>query len=175
MNIPKQQLMPKYEFQKQYDQAIDKLNLSTDNDIKLNDYHIRDKIFAAERWMKEQPQLELKVFHHFSYGIYARELHIPEGTILTGEIHKFENLNILSKGRISVLTEEGIKEVGAPFTVVSPPGTKRIAYAHTDCIWTTIHGTFERDLDIIKQQFVATTEKDWLEFCGANQLLLALD
>ena len=136
---------------------------------------VREQLFAVEAWMKQQEQLELKVFHHFSHGVYARELHIPKDTILTGEIHKFENLNILSKGRISVLTEEGIKEVQAPFTIVSPPGTKRIAYAHTDCIWTTIHGTFERDINKIKQQFIAANEEEWLEFCGANQLLLALD
>jgi len=57
---------------------------------------IIDKVFAAEAFMKEQPQVELKVVHHFSKGVYARELHIPAGVILTGEIHKFKNLNILS-------------------------------------------------------------------------------
>lgn len=140
--------------------------------LELGEKSIRQKVLAAEAWMKEQPQLNLKVVNHFSYGVYARELHIPAGTVLTGEIHKFENLNILSKGEISVLTEEGIKRVQAPFTIVSPPGTKRIAYAHTDCIWTTIHGTHEKDIDAIESFFIAKTENDWLEFCNANQLEL---
>ena len=139
------------------------------------EHSVRQKVFAAEAWMKQQPQLELKTINYFSYGVYARELHIPEGTILTGEIHKFENLNILSKGRISVLTEEGIKEVEAPFTIVSPSGTKRIAYAHTYCIWTTIHGTFEKNVDRIRQQFIAASEEEWLDFCGANQLQLGFN
>lgn len=143
----------------------------TKNDL-LN---IRSKVFAAEAWMKEQPQLNLKVVNYFSYGVYARELHIPAGTILTGEIHKFENLNILSKGEISVLTEEGIKRVTAPFTIVSPAGTKRIAYAHSDCIWTTIHGTHEKDLDAIEAFFIAKNENEWLEFCNANQLELGFN
>jgi len=136
-----------------------------------------EKVYELEALMKLQPQLQLKVVNYFSHGVYARELHIPAGTMLTGEIHKLENLNILSKGDISVLTERGMVRVQAPFTVVSPPGTKRIAYAHTDCIWTTIHGTFEKDIDKIAQYFIATSEQEYLEYCGhfGNQLALDLN
>lgn len=130
----------------------------------------REKVLLAEAFLKEQPQLDLKVVHHFSKDVYARELHIPADTILTGEIHKFENLNILSKGRMQVLTENGVQEVEAPFTIVSPAGTKRIAYTLTDCVWTTIHGTDETDVDIIKDTFIAKSEKEWLDFCNINQL-----
>lgn len=128
--------------------------------------NMRDKVFAAENIMRKLPQVELKVIHHFSEGVYARELHIPAGVILTGEIHKFRNLNILSKGRIQVLTEDGMKEIEAPFTVVSPAGTKRIARALTDCVWTTIHGTDETDLDKIESHFIAKSEQEWLAYCG---------
>jgi len=121
---------------------------------------IRQKVFAMENLMRQYPQIELKVIHHFSKGVYARELHIPAGVILTGEIHKFENLNILSKGRIEVLTEKGMQEVEAPFTVVSPAGTKRIARAITDCVWTTVHGTDENDLNIIEKTFIAKSEQE---------------
>lgn len=130
----------------------------------------RAKVIAFENILKEYPQLELKVIHHFSKGVYARELHIPAGTILTGEIHKFENLNILSKGCIQVLTENGMQEVEAPFTVVSPAGTKRVARALTDCVWTTIHGTELKDVNEIKQIFIAADEDEWLEFIGSKQL-----
>jgi len=128
------------------------------------------KVFAIEAIMKEQPQVELKVIHHFSKGVYARELHIPAGIILTGEIHKFENLNILSKGKIQVLVGDAVQEIEAPFTVVSPAGTKRIARALTDCVWTTVHGTNELDVGIIEKTFIAKSEQEWLEFCNANQL-----
>lgn len=138
----------------------------------------RDKVFAIEALMLEQPQVELKVVHHFSKDVYARELHIPAGIILTGEIHKFENLNILSQGKMQVLTENGVEEVEAPFTIVSPAGTKRIARTLTDCVWTTIHGTNgikidpcnKDDLKLIEQTFIAKNEQEWLEFCNANQL-----
>jgi hypothetical protein len=91
---------------------------------------------------------------------------------LTGKIHKYPQLNILSKGRISVLTEDGVKEVEAPFTVVSPAGTKRIAYAHTDCVWTTILNTDEKDPEKIEKLFTTDDENEWLEFAGLNQLAL---
>lgn len=143
--------------------------------MQLTEINIRDKVFIAEEYMKAQPQVKIAVKHHFSYGVYAREITIPAGTLLTGEIHKFENLNILSKGEMSVLTESGMQKVSAPFTVVSPAGTKRIAYTHTECIWTTIHGTFSTDVDEIKNKFIATSEQEWLEFSGANQLKLGFD
>jgi len=133
-----------------------------------------EKVLSIEAWMKEQPQLNLKVVNYFSHGVYARELHIPAGTLLTGEIHKLENFNILSKGDISVLTDDGMKRVEAPFSIVSPPGTKRIAFAHTDCIWTTIHGTFETDIDKIKHYFIAADEQEWLNYCG-QQLCLPFE
>lgn len=137
--------------------------------------NLRDKVSAAEEYMKLQPQVDIEVKHYFSHGVYAREITIPAGTVLTGEIHKFENLNILSRGEMSVLTESGMQRVSAPFTVVSPPGTKRIAYAHTECVWTTIHGTFITDVEEIKNQFIAADEQAWLEFSGANQLALDLN
>lgn len=121
-------------------------------------------VFEAEQAMLQMPQVEMKVVHHFSPGIYARELHIPKDTILTGAIHKFANMNILSHGEISVLTEDGIKRVKAPFTIVSPPGTKRIAYAHEDCIWTTFFPTEETDPEKIIEQFTTNDDQEYLAF-----------
>lgn len=129
----------------------------------------RDKVNIIEAEMFKHEQLELPVKHHFSQGVYARELFIPAGTLLTGKIHKFQQLNILSAGEISVMTEDGMKRVSAPFAVVSPPGTKRIAYAHTDCVWTTIHGTDETDLEKIETHFIAESEADYAAFLEQAQ------
>ena len=142
--------------------------------VSLDNLNTRDKIFAAEAFMREQPQVEIPVKHYFSQGVYAREITIPAGVILTGDIHKFTQLNILSKGRMQVYTEEGIREVEAPFTVVSPPGTKRIAHTLTECVWTTIHGTDETDVNEIEKVFIAKSENEWLEFSKSAQLELAL-
>lgn len=130
----------------------------------------RDCVSLIEAEMLKVPEhptdgrVTLAVKHHFSPGVYARELFIPKGTLLTGKIHKFAQLNIMSQGDMSVLTEDGVKRVQAPFTIVSPPGTKRIAYAHEDTVWTTILATEETDPDEIEREFVADTEQDYVAF-----------
>lgn len=125
---------------------------------------MRDKVKALEAEMLKMPQVEMPAVHYFSQGVYAREITIPKGTVLTGKIHKYQQLNIMSKGDMSVLTEEGIKRVKAPFAIVSPAGTKRIAFAHEESVWTTIHGTEENDLEKIEQHFIAQNDAEYLEF-----------
>ena len=52
--------------------------------------------------------------HSFSEGIYVREITIPEGTVLTGKIHKHRHPNFLLKGEVIVITEEGRETLTAP-------------------------------------------------------------
>lgn len=136
---------------------------------------LRDKVNIAEQWMLQQPQLELTVKHHFSPGVYARELFIPAGTMLTGAIHKYEQLNIMSAGTMLLVTDDGCIEVSAPFTIVSPPGTKRIAYAQTDCVWTTILGTDETDVPKIEAHFTAKSEAEYQAFLVGPDVLKDLE
>lgn len=125
-----------------------------------------EKVDALEAALREMEPADLPVKNYFSKGVYARELFIPKGTTLTGKIHKFENLNIMSKGDMSVMMDDGtVKRVQAPFTIVSPPGTRRAAYAHEDTIWTTIHGTESTDVDEIEGIFIAQTPAEYALFC----------
>lgn len=125
---------------------------------------MRDKVNALEHEMRKFDPIDLPVLHHFSDGVYARELFIPKGTLLTGKIHKFRQLNIMTRGVMDVLVDDQIKRVTAPFVVVSPAGTKRVAYAHEDTVWITIHGTEETDLEKIEQHFIAENDADYSAF-----------
>lgn len=140
------------------------MNAFTQLQPQLAPLGMREKVFAIEAEMRKRDMLDLPVRHFFSQGVYARELFIPKGTLLTGQIHKFQQLNIMSQGEMSVLTEEGVVRVKAPFTIVSPPGTKRIAFAHEDTVWTTIHGTDETDLEKIEAHFIAKTDDEFRVF-----------
>lgn len=132
---------------------------------------ISQSIAEIESHMSEMPQAEIVTRHHFSpQGVYAREITIPAGVLLTGRVHKYAQLNILSKGDISVLTEDSIRRVQAPFTVVSPPGTKRIAYTHTECVWTTIHACTETDPDKIEALHTVATVEEYQAFCKAKEI-----
>jgi hypothetical protein len=122
---------------------------------------IRQGIMKLEdrmRWaLKEEllPEHKCILTHHFAPGAYGREIYIPKGSLLVGKIHKHAHINVLSKGTVSVMTEDGPEEFSAPRTWVSTPGTKRVVYAHTDVIWTTIHVTEETDLVKIEDDVIA--------------------
>lgn len=138
------------------------------NDVSAT---LRDKVRATEELMRGLPQVELPVKHHFSHGVYGRELIIPKGVTLTGKIHKYSQLNVLVSGALLVLTENGVVEARPPFVIVSPPGTKRIAYALEDTIWLTVHGTHETDLEVIEATFIAQSEVEYLQFCAQQKQL----
>lgn len=123
--------------------------------IHPNDPELREKILGLEKFLMELPdhlKVELPERDHFAPGVYARELPIPSGTLIVGKIHKYQNMNILASGDISVLTDNGIQRIVAPAVIVSPPGTKRVGYAHSDSVWITIHGTHETDVAKIEAE-----------------------
>jgi hypothetical protein len=127
---------------------------------------MRDKVTIMESEIKKVECLNgLKLTHRFSDGVYARELFIPKDTIIVGKIHKYENLNFLLQGEVSVLIDDEIKRIKAPHTVVSPAGTKRIAYTHSDTIWTTVLRTDETNVDKIEDYFTAQSEQEFIAFC----------
>lgn len=99
----------------------------------------RDSVQALESRMLGLPQVELDLFQHFAHGVYARELHIPAGVLLTGKIHKYSCINVLLKGTIAIVTEAGKKLMKAPAIFPAPAGVKRTGYAVTDTIWVTVH------------------------------------
>lgn len=116
----------------------------------------RAQIERLEAEMRQFEQTHIEPVHHFADGLYAREITIPAGMLLTGKVHRTEHLNIVSKGRITVWTEDGMRTVEAPCTLVSRPGTKRVGLAHTDTVWTTIHANAgdERDLDKLEERLI---------------------
>lgn len=123
---------------------------------KEGDAAVRAKILHMEEEMRKHPeQLELTVKHYFAPGNYAREIFLPKGCVVTGKIHKHAHLNIISKGKVSVVTEFGPMVIEAPYTFVSEAGTKRALYADEDTIWTTIHPTDETDVAKIEDEIIA--------------------
>lgn len=123
---------------------------------------MRAHVERLEGFIEQMPQVECPVRWHFAPGIAAREMFIPAGTILTGAVHKTEHLNIISAGRILVTTDEGPREIVAPHTMTSLPGTKRAGVAMEDTVWTTIHATDERDPDKLVALLTESTAAELL-------------
>lgn len=132
---------------------------------------MRGRIEALESQIEKMPQAECPVRHHFAPGIYAREMTIPAGVVLTGAVHRTEHLNVISKGRITVSTDDGMRELSAPCTFISKPGTKRVGYAHEETIWTTIHATETTDIDQLVEELTESTARELLGGSDNVQLL----
>jgi len=128
----------------------------------------REQIVRLENELRKFEPIEIETTHRFADGVYAREIFIPKGCLLTGKVHKTVHLNIISKGEITVWTEDGMKRLKAPFSLVSKPGTKRVGFAHEDTVWTTIHGTHETDLAKLEADLI---EPEVIEYQGEMQCL----
>ena len=98
--------------------------------------------------------------HRFSLGIYCREIHIAAGHIVIGKIHKFEHLNVISKGHVTCLTEFGIEEYHAPYTFISRPGVKRVVFAHEDTIWAGFFPAETTNPDDVEEKIICKTYAD---------------
>jgi len=138
-------------------------------DVATNRIALATRLEQAIR--NELPLIDGEVVNHFSHGVYGRELRVPAGSVIVGHIHKFENMNVLLEGEMTVITEDGPKRIGPGFLIVSPPGTKRAAYAHTDCRWLTVHGTHETNIDLIESEFIVHSEQEYIAFCEQQKLL----
>lgn len=136
----------------------------------------RDRVVALENAILNEglPLFDPPITNHFSEGVYGREMFMPAGTVLTGKIHKFSNMNVLLEGEVLVSTDKGIEHVKAGFMIVAPAGAKRVFYALTDARWLTIHGTHKTDVSEIEAEFIAQDEQEFVAFCN-DQLKLERD
>jgi len=125
----------------------------------------RQKLYDLQASLAQLPDIEFPLQHVFAPGVYARTIILPAGSVIVGKIHKHAHVNILSMGTVDVITESGgVERLSGPLTMVSPPGTKRAVYAHTDSVWTTIHPTNETDLDKIEDEVIAKTYSEYERF-----------
>ncbi len=129
----------------------------------------RAAIERLESAMRELPQIELETRHHFSQGMYCRELSIPKGVCLVGKAHKQRHFFMLLKGRILLSDGAEAKEVCAPAIFSCEAGTKRAGLALEDVVCVNIHRTDLTDLDAIEAEQI---ESDDLALFDARNKVL---
>lgn len=103
----------------------------------------RQQIDTLEAGLLQLPQVDIPVQHRFAEeeGLYAREIVIPRGALMTGRVHKHQHVSIMISGDMTVLTETGMQRVKGYHCWICPPGTKRVGYAHEETRWLTVHHT----------------------------------
>lgn len=130
-------------------------------DIKKD---IRTKILIVENEISKLPGAMFNdcfpLIHTFADGMYIREIRVPKGNLVVTKIHKLTHPFFLLQGECSILTEEGVKRIKAPYSGITQVGTKRIIYIHEDVIWTTVHATEKTDLKEIEEDIIAKDFKE---------------
>lgn len=134
--------------------------------FELSPAEMRKKVEALQEAMTDFPQVECPVRHFFAPGLFAREMTIPKGVTAVGAVHKTKHLTTISKGRILMMTDDGVMEITAPYTAVSEAGIKRAAYALEDTVMTCYHPTEETDLDKLAIELTDCTIQ---QLCGGSE------
>jgi hypothetical protein len=116
---------------------------------------------------------DLPVQNDVYNGMYIRQMLIPEGVVLTGKIHLEDHICILSQGDLSVMTDDGLKRLQAPFIFNARAGLKKMGYAHKDCTFTTVHATNLTDIDEIEAALLSDGDISWVD--GLMQELRLLE
>jgi hypothetical protein len=133
-----------------------------------------EKVQTLEKHFLNEKQADCPVTHRFAPNIYIREVFIPAGTFSIGHYQTTEHLNIMLKGRVTMVNEDGSHtEITAPQTFVAKPGRK-IGYIHEDMIWQNVYSTNETDIEKLEAMFLFKSIT-WQENQKSQELLLTLD
>lgn len=127
---------------------------------------IRTAICRLESWLWAQDNKilpkDLPTEHVFAPGVYLRTVYMLKGEVWIGKIHKHAHGNIISQGKVSLITEFGPEEREAHDQFVSPAGTKRAIVVLEDTIWTCVHANPDnvQDLDKLEEMFIVKSHAE---------------
>lgn len=132
------------------------------------------QVETLEQGFLQQEQQDCPVVHRFGPGIYIREVTIPGGTLSIGHYQKTTHLNIMLKGRVIMVNENGEKtELVAPQTFVSGPGRKVGLIVET-MVWQNVYATTETDVEKLEELFLEKSQV-WKDYKKEQDLLLSFD
>lgn len=108
----------------------------------------------VEALMLNEEQVSCPVVHRFGPGIYIREVSFLAGTYAIGHHQNFEHVNILLKGSVAMLSDEGLpRELVAPFFYIGKPGRK-VGYIREDMVWQNVYATEETDIEKLEAYYL---------------------
>lgn len=125
----------------------------------------REKIKLLEDTLCKHPDAKFAdnacpLKHTFADNLYIREITMPANTVVTSKIHKTNHPFFVLRGDVSVVTEEGVVRIKAPYWGITKAGTKRALHIHEETVWITVHSTKETDLKKIEEEVIAKNYKE---------------
>lgn len=90
-------------------------------------------------------EVDLGTVHHFSSGVYAKEMHLPKDYFAVSHAHAYDHMSILASGVVEVVTDDGKATYTAPACIEIKQGVHHMIRALEDATWFCIHATNETD------------------------------
>ena len=131
-----------------------------------------ERIAKFDAVLQALPQADCPIRESFLNGLYIRQITIPKGVAIVGAVHKSENVVMINKGVLRVVTEDGFRDVKAGDTLTIQPGQKNCVYAIEECVWTNIFAnpTNERDTKKLVEMLSESKASDLLGGATNKQL-----
>ena len=94
------------------------------------------------------------VSHHFSDGLYAKEMYLKAGYIATSHSHKYSHLSILAKGEVYLRVNGVISYHASPCCIEITAEQEHEISAITDVVWYCLHATEETDINKVDEVLI---------------------
>lgn len=94
-------------------------------------------------------QEDMGIKHHFSQGLYAKEMLIPKDCFVVQHKHEYDHLSVLAHGAVLVDVDGQATMYVAPTCVNIKAGINHKIIAVQDSVWYCIHATDDTDVDHI--------------------------
>lgn len=98
--------------------------------------------------------------HEFGEGTYIRKITMPAGSLYLSQIHKITHPFFVMEGEATVISDEGVVKITAPYHGMTKPGTQRILYIHEECVWITVHPTDKTTVEEVVEDVIAKDYND---------------
>jgi quercetin dioxygenase-like cupin family protein len=88
-----------------------------------------------------------------------------------GKIHKLDHTFFLMKGKLLLCTEDGVKEIEAPYYCNTEAGAKRVAVALEDTIFVNVHPNPNniKEIEKLEDTFVVSSYEEYENYRLLNK------
>lgn len=121
--------------------------------VKMTDVDI------AERELLAHPQVDCPVVHHFGPSVCIREVFMPAGTIAIGHRQKFDQLNIMIRGKVLIAKDDGTTQVLTAPMIFTGKAGRKIGYVMEDMVWQNVYSTDLKDASAVEDFFIEKSEQ----------------
>lgn len=99
-------------------------------------------------------EIDIGVVHHFSAGVYAKQMLLPAKHFAVSHAHAYDHLSILAKGRATVEVQGVETEYTAPACITILADEHHTITAIEDSVWFCIHATDETDPESVDEVLI---------------------